>query len=501
MKKKNALCILAGAGPGDLGLVTLRTREAIERADVVVYDYLVNPAMLDWARAEAELIYVGKKAGAHTLPQGDINALLVAKSQEGKTVVRLKGGDPFVFGRGGEEAEDLAKAGVPFEIVPGVTSAVAAPAYAGIPVTHRDFASQLTLLTGHEDPLKPESALDWAQLAKTPGTLVFLMGIERLAEITKTLIEHGKDASTPVALVRWGTRGQQETLTGTLLSIGGLARERGFSAPAVTVIGGVVGLREKLRWFDNRPLWGKRVVVTRTRKQAGELSGKLRELGADVLEIPAIEIQPPNDLRAFAELVRDAHMYEWVVFTSPNGVEAFFEMFYRIYGDAREFGGGRIAAIGPATARKVAEYRFKVELQPEQAVAEEVVKAFDAEMTVENTRILVVRPEVSRDVIANELTKKGAIVDEAIAYRTVPATEDRSGVLARLKEEGADIVAFASSSAVEAFLDLKLPLPADVKYASIGPVTSQTMRRLGLKVAAEAKTHDIEGLVKAIKGL
>ena len=495
---KQGICYLAGAGPGDIGLVTLRVREVVEQADVVVYDALCNPEILKWARKDAEIVYAGKRAAQHALKQDETNALLVDRTRAGKRVVRLKGGDPFLFGRGGEEAEDLVKAGLRFEVIPGVTSAIAAPAYAGIPVTHREHTSQLTIFTGHEDPTKPETSLDYAQLAANPGTKIMLMGVERLPVITSELLKHGARADLPVALVRWGTTGRQKTLTGRLDDIAKKVAESGFKAPAVAVFGDVVKLRDSLNWFETRPLYGKRIVVTRTRKQAGALSLRLRELGADVLEMPTIRIEAPTDIKAFGLLVADVHGYDWLVFTSPNGVDAFFEMFYRIYKDAREIGGVRIAAIGPATAAKVREYHLSVDLQPEEFVAEGVVKAFKKEGTVENLRILLARAEEARDVLPEELTKLGAIVDVASVYRTVPETEDITGAVARFREEGADMVTFTSSSTVQNFMALKLPLPADLKVASIGPITSKTVRELGLAVDAEAKRYDIPGLLQAI---
>ena len=497
-QNQKGICYLAGAGPGDLGLVTLKTRECVERADVLVYDYLCNPDILKWARPGVEITYAGKKAGAHTLGQEEINALLVEKTKAGKTVVRLKGGDPFLFGRGGEEAEALAKAKLRFEVIPGVSSALAAPAYAGIPLTHRDCNSQVTIFTGHEDPSKPESVLEYEQLAKAQGTKVMLMGVERIGEICGSLMQKGADPKTPVALVRWGTTGRQQTVTGHMDDIGRIVEEAGFSAPAVAVFGEVVKLRSKLGWFENRPLFGKRIVVTRTRKQAGALSFDLGALGADVFELPTIRIEPPKDVRSFAELVQDSHAYDWIIFTSPNGVGAFFEMFYKLYDDAREIGGVRIAAIGPVTAQRVKDYRLKVDLQPEEYVAESIVKAFKKECSLEHLRVLLVRPEVARDVIGVELAKLGAIVDEALAYQTVPETEDLSGGIAKFTKEGADMITFTSSSTVENFMALKLPLPAGLKTASIGPITSKTMRDLGLKVDVEASKHDIPGLVKAI---
>ncbi len=493
----NGICYLTGAGPGDLGLVTLKARQLIETAEVVVYDYLCNPEMLAWAPKEAELIYAGKKAGAHTLRQEEINALLVEKTASGKKVVRLKGGDPFLFGRGGEEALALAAEGLRFEIVPGVSSAIAAPAYAGIPVTHRGINAQLTIFTGHEDPEKAEEAIDYAKLATQPGTRVMLMGVQRLEPITAALIAHGAAPETPVALVRWGTTGKQQTVRGTLADIAEIVTRTGFTAPAVAVIGEVVNLRDTLNWHETKPLFGQRIVVTRTRNQAGVLSEQLRALGADVHELPTIRIEPPEDRIAFGELVQDAHTYTWLVFTSPNGVDAFFELFFKLYHDAREIGGVRIAAIGPATAARVRSYRLAVDLQPEVAIAEEIVATFLKESTVENEKILIVRPESARNLLATELTKMGAIVDEAIAYRTVPETGG-TGV-ETFRRDGADLITFTSGSTVENFMALGLSLPPELKTASIGPITSQTMRTLGLKVDIEAKTHNIEGLTAAIR--
>ena len=319
---------LVGAGPGALDLVTLRARQLIRQADVLVYDYLCNPEMLRWARADVEKIYAGKSGAAHTLTQDEINALLIARAGAGKEVVRLKGGDPYVFGRGGEEAQALARAGVPFEVVPGVTSAMAAPAYAGIPVTHRDFASTVTFVTGHEDPTKPESSIDWAHLAKLRGTKVFLMGIERLREIAQRLVAEGADPATPVALVRWGTTARQESLEGTLATVADLAEKRGFAAPAVTIVGEVVKLRQELNWFEALPLFGQRVVVTRPRRQASALTKRLAQLGADVLEIPTIRVMPMALGETGAEQARDfpGH-FDWIIFTSPNAVDFFFAEF------------------------------------------------------------------------------------------------------------------------------------------------------------------------------
>ena len=494
---KNGKVYLVGAGPGSLGLVTLRAKECIENADVIVYDHLANPDALGWTRDEAEIIYAGKQPG-ESRTQQEINSLLIDKAREGKQVVRLKGGDPFVFGRGAEEAEVIAEAGIPFEIVPGITSAIAGPAYAGIPMTHRAHNSHVTFFTGHEDPTKTETAIDYAALAKLGGTQVMLMGVERLGRVTSEMLKHGVRSDLPVALVRWATTGQQETLTGTLSNIAQQAVANGFEAPAVAVFGDVVSLRDNLNWFEKRPLLGKRIVVTRTRKQASVLNNKLRALGAHVIELPTIRIEPPTNLRGFAELVQDAHVYDWIVFTSANGVEAFFDIFFKLYDDAREIGGVRIAAIGPATAQRVKDFHLHVDLQPEQFVAEGVMREFKKEASIENMRILVVRAEKARDVLLKELSAAGAIVDKAFAYRTVPETRDTSGTQRQLAQDGADLITFTSSSTVGNFFALRLPWPKGMRIASIGPITSKTVRDQGYNVDVEARRHDIDGLVQAI---
>src|SRR5213083_678728 len=451
-KDEKGKVYLVGAGPGDLGLATLRAKECIEAADVIVYDHLANPEMLGWARADTEIIYAGKEPGKQSLGQAEINALLVGKAREGRAVARLKGGDPFLFGRGAEEAQAIVDAGLAFEIVPGITSAIAGPAYAGIPVTHRAENSHVTFFTGHEAPSKTKSAIDYAALSKLGGTQVMLMGVERIEAVAREMMANGVRGGLPVALVRWATTGRQETLTGTLENIAKRVAETGFEAPAVAVFGDVVTLRKDLNWYERRPLSGKRIVVTRTRKQAGALTSQLRALGAHVIELPTIRIEPPTDLREFAELVQDAHAYDWIIFTSANGVEAFFEIFFKLFDDVREIGGTRIAAIGPVTAQRVKDFHLHVDLQPEEFVAEDVVREFKKQGSIENERILVVRAEKARDVLPKELSAIGAIVDEGFAYRTVPETRDTSGARRVLAQEGADLITFTSSSTVENFL-------------------------------------------------
>jgi uroporphyrinogen III methyltransferase/synthase len=498
-EKKEGICYLVGAGPGDPGLLTLRGRDCLERADVVVYDYLSNAEFLRYAPEGAEKIYAGKTAGRHALKQEETNALLVKFTKEGKCVVRLKGGDPFLFGRGGEEAAELAAAGLRFEIVPGVTSAIGGLAYAGIPVTHRASNAILTIFTGHEEPDKKTSGIDYKAIASAPGTKVMLMGVERLGAITGELAAAGMQTSTPVALVRWATTGRHQTLVGTLGTIATLAEKQGFKAPAVAVFGEVVNLRKTLNWFETRPLFGRRIVVTRTRTQAGGLIASLRELGADAYELPTIRIEPPADKTPFIEAMLDVRTYDWIVFTSPNGVEAFFRAFFAAHEDARDLGGARIAVIGNGTAKKVREYRYAVDLMPEEFVAESLLKSFK-ELNVEHLKMLLPRAEGDREMLAIEIEKLGAIVDAVPAYRTVPETEDVSGGIKRFREEGADMITFTSASTAAHFMALNLPLPKGVKTASIGPVTTEEMHALGLPVDLEAPQHDIPGLVTAIRG-
>jgi uroporphyrinogen III methyltransferase / synthase len=494
---------LVGAGPGDAGLITVRGLECIQIADVIVYDNLVNAALLKHARPDAEIIFAGKMPKKHTLTQEEINALLVEKAREGKIVTRLKGGDPFVFGRGGEEAEELRKAGVEFEVVPGISSAIAAPAYAGIPVTHRAVATAFMVITGHEDPTKEETQVDWAGVAKFFGTRVILMGVERIGKIAEELMRHGAAPETPVAMVHRGTTGQQQTIQGTLATIADVATKAGFQPPGVTVIGEVARLREKLNWFERRPLFGKRVVVTRGREQASELVRQLADLGADVLEIPTIRIKPPQSLAPLREAVTAMGEYDWLIFTSPNGVDAFFREFFVRHKDLREIGPVRFAAIGAVTTQKLADLHLEVDLQPKEFTTEALLAEFKKSVSCENLKILMPRADLADQRLARGLEDLGAIVDDLDAYQTVPETEDRSGHRMRLLTEGADLVTFTSSSTVVNFCNL-VDVPAlrtqfpHIQFASIGPQTTQAAREQGLEIATEAKVHTIPGLVEAI---
>ena len=481
----------------------MRGAELLKRADVVVYDALVNPDMLRLVPAGAEVIYGGKRSKNHAIPQGDLNRLLVDKAKEGNTVVRLKGGDPYLFGRGGEEAEELAQDGVPFEVVPGISSFYAAPNYAGIPVTHREHCSNVTVLTGHEDPTKEESSIDWKNLADNPGTKVVLMGVERIGSIAGQLMANGMPGDTPVGMVRWGTRGEQATIQGTLATIAEIVAEKQFKSPAVTIIGTVVELRDRLNWFERRPLFGKRIVVTRTRTQASQLSSQLSELGAEVLEIPTIKVVAPDNQQSIIDAIMTLNTYSWVVFTSPNGVEHFFKYFFQAFDDLRDLGGTRIAAVGPATEAKLKAMHLKVDVKPDKYVTAEIAKAINDFEDVENLNILLARAQVANPDLPKELEAMRAIVDDVPCYKTVAETEDVNGAAAKLTDVGADWITFTSSSTVENF-HARFDLPdlletyPEIKLASIGPETSKAIRALDLEPTIEAEEHTIKGLVNAL---
>lgn len=501
--KPKGIVYLVGAGPGDAGLLTVRGAELLGRADVVVYDALINPDLLRLAPKTAEVIYGGKRSKDHAIPQDELNGLLVAKARDGKCVVRLKGGDPYTFGRGGEEAEELAAAQIPFEVVPGVSSVVAAPNYAGIPLTHRAHCSSYTVITGHEDPNKDGTSIDFERLAKTAGTKVILMGTQRIRQIAEGLVAHGMARKTPVAMVRWGTTGHQQSIEGTLATIADVAEKNQIAAPSVTVIGEVVKLRSKLNWFEKRPLFGQRIVVTRTREQASQLSRRLLELGADVLEIPTIKIVPPNNKMDLKDAILGLNEYDWIVFTSPNGVICFFDYFLKAFDDLRDIGGVRIAAVGPATAAKLKELHLKVEVRPEEYVASKIVDALVKYESIENLRILLMRAEVSNRELPMALEKLGGIVDDVPCYQTVPETEDLNGAAAKLLEGGAQWITFTSASTVEHF-HARFDLPKllekfpELKTASIGPETSMALKALKLNPTLEARIHTIDGLVDGL---
>lgn len=494
---------LVGAGPGDPGLLTLRGAELLRQAEIVVYDGLVNADLLRFAPATAECVYGGKHDRSRAISQDDINRLLIEKAGEGKLVVRLKGGDPYVFARGGEEAEALAKAKIPFEVIPGVSSAEAVPNYAGIPLTHRDCASSYTVVTGHETPDRPESRVDWSQFAKIPGTLVVLMGLSQLRRITSELVAHGRAPETPVAVIHWGTTGRQKSWEGTLATIADIAEKQKILPPAVTVIGEVVRLRSQLNWFEKRPLLGQKIVVTRARSQAGALSEPLRDLGADVLEIPAIRFGPPTEKESVAETLASLNAFDWIVFTSATAVTAFFDYFFQGFQDLRDIGGSRIAAVGPGTAARLKALHIQVDVMPTQHSAGHVAEAMAKFESLDNRKILLPRAEKAVTELPRLLENLGAIVDDIPFYQTYPETETLSGADKRLNEFGADWLTFTSGSTIEHFnnrfpiKDLLAKYP-QMRIASIGPETTKVLTALEIETDVEAKPATMEGLVSGI---
>ena len=502
---------LVGAGPGDPGLITIAGLDRIREADVIVYDRLISDRLLDHARGDAKLIYVGKipadvgDATGAPHDQDAINQTLVDRALEGRCVVRLKGGDPFVFGRGGEEAEALRAAGIPFEIVPGVTSAVAVPAYAGIPVTHRGVAVSFAVITGHEDPSKPDSAIDWKQLATAVDTLVFLMGVKNLPEIVGNLVANGRPETTPAAVIRWGTRPTQSTVIGTLADIAECVAEAGLTPPAITVVGEVVRLRETLSWFESRPLFGKHVLITRTRRQASNLARLLAAQGAIPVELPAIEIERVADsapLTAAIDRLRDGG-YAWCGFTSANAVELTFEHLAERGLDARSFGSTRVFAIGPATADALRSHGITADVVPDEYIAEAVVETM-REHVSDGDVVLLPRAESARDELVTGLEALGATVDEIPVYRAALPSEPDPEALAAIREGRIDIVTFTSSSTVRNLLAI---LGTDAEalkgesrplIACIGPITAETARENGLAVDLMAEEYTVEGLVEAL---
>lgn len=493
---------IVGAGPGDPKLITVKGLECIKKAGVIIYDRLACRRLLAFARPEAELIYVGKSPERHTLKQDEINRLLVEKAAKGKIVTRLKGGDPFVFGRGGEEAEALWKAGIPFEVVPGVTSAVAAPAYAGIPVTHREYTSTMAIITGNEDPLKEYSSIAWDKISTGAGTLVFLMGITNLTKIAERLIENGRPPQTPVALVMWGTRPEQRTLVGTLENISKKAEEAGFKNPAVIIVGEVVSLRDKLNWFEKKPLFGKRVLVTRSREQASALSTAVEALGGEPLEFPTIRITDPEDYGPLDQAIKQLHTFNVVIFTSVNGVKSFFRRLRHQQKDIRELGTARICAIGPKTREALEDFGLQVNYVPEEYRAEKVVEELCGKVGA-GERVLLPRADIARNVLPEALAKMGVDVTEVVAYSTTMGGGDAPMIKEMLRNKEIHLITFTSSSTVRNFVkfldapDLK-NLLAGVTVACIGPITAGTAEDMGLDVDVVAEKYTIEGLVEAI---
>ncbi|WP_294523080.1 uroporphyrinogen-III C-methyltransferase [uncultured Anaerovibrio sp.] len=495
---------LVGAGPGDYRLLTLKACDCLKRADTVVYDRLADKRILQYAPQNAEFIYVGKASSQHTMTQDKICQLLVDLGKAGKTVVRLKGGDPFVFGRGGEEALLLQKNNIPFEIVPGVTSAISVPAYAGIPVTHRGVAASFSVITGHEDPTKDSSDINWEKLATATDTLVFLMGVANLPKITAKLIENGRPATTPVAIIRWGTKLQQQVWTSTLVEAAAMAQREGIKPPCIFLVGDVVNLRADLAWFDNiamKPLFGKKVLVTRSRSQASKLTTALEELGAECIEAPAIKIVPPVDnYEALDKAIGQLDKYNWLIFTSTNGVEHFWHRLVAGGKDARVLYKARICAIGAATAQALASHGITADVVPERYQAEGIIEALDNEL-IAGTKILIPRAAEARALLPEALTKAGAQVDVVVAYETVMGDAEAVEIRNSLAKGEIDVVTFTSSSTVENLLKiLKEPeLLKEAQLAAIGPITAETMQKNGLTADIVAAEYTIEGLVQSIK--
>ncbi len=501
---EKGIVYLVGAGPGDLGLVTFRAKELISQADVLVYDYLVHPELVGWCKPGCEVVYVGKKAGFHSVPQEEIETLLVKHAKAGRHVVRLKGGDPFVFGRGGEEARTLAKDGVRFEVVPGVTAALAAGAYAGIPLTHRNTSSSLIFLTGHEDPKKHELQVDWrAYGALKNATLAIYMGMGHLRVILGELMGGGLPAATPAAVVQWASLGRQRSVAGTVADLADKVEAAKLSSPAIILVGEVVAHHEQIDWFEHLPLFGRRIAITRTRSQNSELRDKLETLGAEVLELPLIKVVPDVAKEELVDIFTELGSYDWIVFTSANGVRAFFEYFFRAYDDIRSLGFLRFACVGEGTKREIDRYKVKVECMPAVATGEALADAMIETGSLDNAKVVVVTGNLNRDILVTKLESAQAIVDQLQMYRTEQADLSAEPAAEDFRQKGADAILFASSSAVSSFVgqaaSLKLgPDAKRPKHGSMGAMTSATMKELGLPVDFEARSPGLDPLIEAL---
>lgn len=499
---KNGLVYLVGAGPGDPKLITLRGLECIKKADVIVYDRLSSPRLLSFAKPGAELIYAGKSPVRHTLKQEEINQVLVEKALEGKLVTRLKGGDPFVFGRGGEEAEALLAHNIPFEVIPGITSGIAVPAYAGIPVTHRGFNSTLAIITGNEDPTKEDTSIEWDKISTGCGTIVFYMGMANLPYIVEKLVSNGRSVDTPIGIIRWGTRPEQQTVTGTLTDIVEKAKAAKMGHPAIIVVGGVVSLREKMRWYETKPLFGKRVLITRSRTQASVLAETVESLGGEPYEFPTIEIADPDNFSPLDEAVAEIETYDWLVFTSVNGVQSFMNRMRSSRKDVRSLSGVKIVAIGPKTREEIENYGIFCEFVPEEFVAESIIDVFKGE-DLQGKKVLLPRADIARKVLPDALRSMGAFVNEITAYKTVMGEGNTEELIKLLEEKKIHVLTFTSSSTVKNFVKKIGPenverLLDGVIVASIGPITSASAGELGLRVDVQAAQYTIDGLVQAV---
>lgn len=489
------ICYLIGAGPGDLGLVTLKAKACIEDADIIFYDALANPQILEWARPNAELIDVGKRAKNHTLAQRTIEERLIEETLKHKKVVRLKGGDPFLFGRGAEECQALQKAGCEFEVIPGITAALAASAYTGIPLTHREFASSITFVTGHEDPLKEKDAIEWEALAHSKSTLAIYMGVERLKNIAERLMQAGMAANTPCALIESATTSKQRTLLGELHQLEKIAEQNHLKAPAIILVGAVCAFQNRLNWFEKKPLFGKRIVLTRTRKQSSQLRAHLEKEGAEVIELPTIRINPVEwDLKKMEKPL------DWLIFTSPNGVEHFFKRYLQ-FSDIRKLSEIRIAAVGPSTAEALKSFGIRTDWMPQRFTAQDLATTWPISIEKKHEKketVLFVCGNLAKQDVETILKQKSIQVERLEVYTTQPEMVDRTGLRKRLIEESVDWIVFASSSAIENFHALNLKLSANCRYASFGPITSQAMRALGYSVDYESQTSQVEAFVEGL---
>ena len=493
---------LVGAGPGDPGLITLKGVEVLKQADCVIYDFLANARLLEHAKAGSEHIYVGKKGSSNTIEQEEISALIIKKARAGKLVVRLKGGDPFVFGRGGEEAEELQKASIPFEVISGVTSAIAGPAYAGIPLTHRDLASSVTFITGQEDPLKERSNIAWDRLSTGRGTLVFLMGWKNLPFIMSKLAENGWDAATPVAIVRWGTLTKQECVTGRLDNILSLAKERDMKPPVITIVGDVVKLRERLNWFETKSLFGKRIVVTRALEQAGVFSTLLEAAGAEPVIFPTIKTVAPPSWKELDAAIKRLSVYDWAIFTSANGVKYFYERLRRLGYDLRELKGVKLCAVGPRTEEAITSLGINVDFTPKEYRAEAIISGL-GKRAIKGRRCLLPRAMQAREILPEEIKRLGGRCDVCPAYKTIRPRKEAGALKEQLADGSIDMVTFTSSSTVTNFAknftkkELAL-LMAGVKVACIGPITADTAKALGFNVDVMPEKYTVPALAEAM---
>lgn len=501
-RKKEGRVYLIGAGPGDPKLLTLRGKECIQEADVIIYDYLANDQLLDHARPGAEIIYAGKRRGNRAISQGEINEMMVDRASRGLMVARLKGGDPFIFGRGGEEAMALAEAGIPFEVVPGVTSASGVPAYAGIPLTHRDYSAMVILTTGHEDPSKPHSDIPWENISPGRGTLVFFMGITNLKGVVANLVKHGRDSKTPVAIICWGTRPEQETVVGDLEDIVGKIQERHLALPGMIVVGEVVRLREKLNWFETRPLFGRRILVTRPEEQASDFSAELLRYGAEPVEFPTIRVVPPEDWTDLNRAISRIGSYDWIIFTSVNGVRFFKERLWAAGKDVRALNGAKVCTIGPRTAEAVCQLGIIPDLIPKIYQAEGIVEEMEG-LGIRGKRILLPRAQQAREVLPEALRGMGAQVDVVPAYKSVKPTQDLDRIRKYLKEKKISVITFTSSSTVNNFVEMfdsqeRASLMEGVVVASIGPITAKMVQGCGMTNHIMPKEYTIPALAQAI---